>query len=270
MPLEHPTDGHVGERQHRRHRDERRHQQRLDRVVVGLVPRVVERSRPVGDVEHDGDPVRLERRPAPVEVGVGQRPAVDRADRDHRRRDAAGGQRRQLTIEPSGVTQRDVSDGVQPPCTGGAHAADRPPVPGPHVGQLGRRPVLERPDPEQPEVGEHDRLVDALLVHLRQPSHRVAVVDRDGIVVADVGWEAPALALAAGAHRHDVARRVRLGQVDAPPVGRSQPGVAEVVVLDPHSQVPFTAIEVVGPEGAGLEEVRVGVDHAGHTAAPYN
>ena len=45
-----------------------------------------------------------------------------------------------------------------------------------------------------------------------------------------------------------------------------EPGIAELVVDDGEGFVPLRGVDVIGPEGAALVEMLVGVDHRGHLA----
>ena len=69
--------------------------------------------------------------------------------------------------------------GCRPSAAGGPHPVGDPPVPGLHVGQLGVGVIFEGPHPEQPEVGEHQCLVDTLAVHEPDAGPRVVMIGRE-------------------------------------------------------------------------------------------
>jgi hypothetical protein len=89
----------------------------------------------------------------------------------------------------------------------------------------------QRALPQQPEVREHDGLVDAFLIQQRQPRFGVDEAGRQRVVVPHLGRQALAHAPPVRAHRVDVAWMVHLDEVDAAAAMR-QPGVPEVVVLE--------------------------------------
>ena len=136
----------------------------------------------------------------------------------------------------------------------------RPPVPGAHVDLGGLEVVGERALPEQPEVREDDRFVDAEAVEVVTPDRRVPEGAGQALVVGRLRRHPGTDLAAVLAHLVDVARVVDFGDVDAA-VTEHQPGVAEVVVGDAQGLVALAGIGVVGPEGSGLVEMRVGVHH---------
>ena len=124
-----------------------------------------------------------------------ERTAVDERGRDHREVHAGAFEVGQLAREPRVVAQRHVRDRVHAAATvGGDRRA--PTVPRGHVRGERAEVLVERALPEQPEVREHDRLVDA---HLGEPigaRRRVPVVARQVVVVARLGRQPGADALA--------------------------------------------------------------------------
>ncbi len=123
------------------------------------------------------------------------------------------------------------------------------------------RLIFEGADPEQPEVGKHDSLVDPLLIQEGDARRRVDVVGRHGLLEGGRRRLSSTLAGAVRPHRGHVPGRLGLGQVDAPSVRSGQPGISQLVVGDPQCEVLATRGQVVGPQGPGFEQVSVGIDH---------
>ena len=156
---------------------------RLLRVgVEGLVEDV----RLVGHMEDRRDAVINERRPQPVVVRVGERPAVHRRRGDHPEPHAGARQSGELGLQPVGVAQREVGHGME---TALAVGDDRraPTVPGGHVGgergQVRREPTL----PQQTEVGEEDGTVETHLRDLSDTGGRLPVLGGQLFVVGVLG-----------------------------------------------------------------------------------
>ena len=145
--LEHSVHDQVGDRERGRHPQENRRQHRVRGLRVAGVPGLVERPLLVRDVEHGRDVVFDERRPGTVEIRMRERATVHERGRDHRQPDSAGGQGRELAIEPVEVAQGQVGDGVEPAPAVGCNFEDtdhRAALRG-HLDREGwRRPVHDR------------------------------------------------------------------------------------------------------------------------------
>ena len=142
--------------------------------VVGLrVPRVVERAPLVGDVEHGRDAVVDERAPDRVVVGMRQRPAVDERGRDHREPHAIArrGAPARRVSQPR-VAQRHVRDrmhlAARRRSTTDAHQRFHAVM----FAVSAPRSASSVRSHSEPEVREHDRLVDAHLGELRRRARR--------------------------------------------------------------------------------------------------
>ena len=170
-----------------------------------------------------------------VVVGVRERAAVDERGRDHREVYAGALELGELAGEPLLVAQREVRDRVHTAAAVGDDGA-APAVPRAHVGGERRQVLVERALPEQPEVGEHHRLVDAHLGELVGARRRVPVVARQDLVVVRQRWQPGADALAPVAELAGQAGMLHVDRAE-PAVGApAQPRIAEVVVDDARAR----------------------------------
>ena len=195
-----------------------------------------------------------------VELGVGEGPAIDRADRDHRRGYPGRRKGGQLGVEPVRVAERDMADRVEPTSSRRPDPLHGPAVPRFHVGQLRVQTVFERAHPEQTEIREHESLVDSLVSHQVDPGTGVTIVSRER-VEGNSRRQPRTLPEAPCAHRHDVAGRVDLRQVDVRAIGSGQPRITQSVLLNPDRQVPPPLGKMLRPQRARLDEVGIGIDH---------
>ena len=153
-----------------------------------------------------------------------------------------------------------MADGVEPTSPRRADPLHGPAVPRLHVGQLGIQLVFEGAHPEQPEIREHEGLVDSLLVHQVDPGAGVVIVGRQ-CLEGNIRRESRTLPDPSCAHRHDVPGRVDLRQVDVRAVGGGQPCIAQGVPLNANGQVPARLGKVRCPQRIRFEEMGIGIDH---------
>ena len=106
--------------------------------------------------------------PHSVVIGMRERPPVDQRGRHHREMHAVAFQPGELGKDPTLVAQREVRDGVHlaPPIGRDGRA---PAIPRGHVREQARHVVAQVPLPQQPVVGEADRLVEAAVIEVLQP-----------------------------------------------------------------------------------------------------
>ena len=195
-----------------------------------------------------------------------QRPAVDERGRDHRGAHARRREPVELLVDPVGIAQRQVRDGVEP-AVALAHDGLAPPVPGPHVRvQRGQR-AGELALPHQAVVREQDRLVEAELGEPVPPRRRVPVVPGERVVVPARRWLTPARGLVALAETGRVAGRLHLREPE-PLVPPLEPRVAGLVVDEVDRVVALRRVGVVRPHPAVLDQVLVGIDDRAHQRPP--
>ena len=192
-----------------------------------------------------------------------ERTTVYERGRDHRQVHARALETGELTLEPAVVAQRHVRDGVHAPASVGGYRS-APTVPRSHVRGERTEILVERAFPEQTEVGEHNRLVDAHLGETIGTRRRIPVVPRQVVVVARFGRKPGADALAALTELAREAGMLHVDRAELAVRSPAEPRVAELVVDDAQRVVAVTRIDVVEPRRARLVEVLVGVDHGRH------
>ena len=141
-----------------------------------------------------------------------------------------------------------------------------PTVPRGHVRGERAEVGVERALPQQPEVREHHRLVDAHRGELLGARGRVPVVARELVVVARTRREPGADAFATVA---ELGRLARVLHVDGPslpvaPASATDSRASSSTMRSASSR--RAGIDVIEPRRAGLVEVLVGVDRPGRHA----
>ena len=184
-----------------------------------------------------------------------------------RQTDAAIGQRRQLSFEPSQIPKAQVGHRVEPPPTFGGYLHD-PTVPRGHVGQGGTQIMLQRSLPTDPVVRKHDRGVETSSIELKEASLRVGIARRE-LLKVEICGQAVQQALPKYSDAVDVTRAMRASQAQAT-IAKHQPGVAEVVLCHMQRNIAIRRVDVLPPHSRRLKEVGIGVDEQVHCASYPN